>query len=114
METRKAMSRSLERTSRRMDASIDAIVAGCPIYPNGTTFVAADTENIGEILLQTARERSPVLIVYPDGEERLLLPSQRLDARWIARLRGGLRRARGRVLGFSARGRRACRRTAAP
>jgi hypothetical protein len=30
--------------------------------------------DLGEVLRDGARDRAPVLIVYPDGDERLLLP----------------------------------------
>jgi hypothetical protein len=81
-----------------MGAAIEANIAGFPMYPDGTAFVAADLDGIGAILVEHARERSPIVIVYPDGEERLLVPSPRLDSRWTARVRGRLRRAAWRVL----------------
>ena len=80
-------------TSERMDAAFAADMNGCPMYPNGTAFVAADVDGIGEILLRNARDREPTVIVYPDGEERLLVPTPWLDSRRSARIRGRLRRS---------------------
>jgi len=50
-----------------------AIEAKSP-YPNGAAFVASDLPGFGETLARYARERIPVVIVYPDGEERILTP----------------------------------------
>jgi hypothetical protein len=100
--------------SERMDAAMEADLTGTPLYPDGTAFVGSDHSDIGEVVLRRARERTPLLIVYPDGEERLLVTAPRRDSRWAARALGRLRRASWRVLRLSARARRACRRTAAP
>jgi hypothetical protein len=59
----------------RMDASIDAVVAGRPAYPSGTVFIGADMDGFGEVLARTIRARQPIVVVYPDGEERFLLPT---------------------------------------
>jgi hypothetical protein len=59
----------------RLDAAIESAVAGHLLYPSGTSFVGADVAWLGETVARCARKRTPVLIVYPDGEERLLLPS---------------------------------------
>ena len=45
-------------------------------YPNGAAFVAADLPNLGEAVAGYARERRPVVIVYPDGDERVLTPNE--------------------------------------
>lgn len=70
-----SLSPATELALARMDAAIDAAIAGEPIYPNDTLFVGSDLEGLGEVLRRGAREDFPVLIVYPDGEERLLLPA---------------------------------------
>ena len=86
-------SRTSELTHERFKAAMDADLTGCPMYPDGASFVAADIDGIGKILLRNARENTPTVIVYEDGEERLLIPSPRLDSRWTARLRGRVLRA---------------------
>jgi len=60
--------------SARMDAAIQAAIDGEPIYPDRTVFVGSDHAKLGDVMRRRALERAPVLIVYPDGEERLLLP----------------------------------------
>ncbi len=49
-------------------------IEGKSPYPNGAAFVASDLPGFGETLARYARERIPVVIVYPDGEERILTP----------------------------------------
>lgn len=63
-----------ELASQRMDEAIERAIAGSPIYPNGTVFVGADMAGLGDALARHARERKPVLLVFPDGEERLIGP----------------------------------------
>ncbi len=56
--------------AQRFELAID----GKSPYPNGAAFVASDLPGFGETLARYARERIPVVIVYPDGEERILTP----------------------------------------
>lgn len=48
-------------------------VEGKSPYPDGAAFLASDLPGFGETLARYARERIPVVIVYPDGEERVLI-----------------------------------------
>lgn len=43
-------------------------------YPEGTTFIAADQEDLGAILAEAVAEHPPVAIVYPDGREVVAAP----------------------------------------
>jgi hypothetical protein len=47
--------------------------------PEGAAFVAADLAELGSIVARHARERRPVVLVYPDGDERILTPGQLLE-----------------------------------
>lgn len=59
--------------SERFDAAIEDGLAERPArYPHGATFVGADIPGLGKILARSAREGQPVVLVYPDGEERVL------------------------------------------
>jgi hypothetical protein len=60
-----------------LQKAIDDSIAGRPTYPSGTTFIDADMEGFGACLADEARERRPIVIVYPDGEERFLVPTPR-------------------------------------
>lgn len=58
----------------RMEIAIERAITGHPLYPSGTAFVGSDLPNLGDILARHVRERTPVVVVYPDGEERLVGP----------------------------------------
>lgn len=61
-------------TAERFRLATDLAVEGRSPYPDGAAFVAADLPNLGDVLADYARERRPVVLVYADGEERMLLP----------------------------------------
>src|SRR4051812_15704717 len=72
-----------EPTARAMDRAVIAAMEGGPLYPDGTEFVPADLPGLGRVLDRCARERIPVVLVYPDGHERLmavLTPGARASA----------------------------------
>jgi hypothetical protein len=77
-----------------MSAALDDFVAGRPTYPSGTVFIASDLEWSGNSIAERARENKPIVVVYPDGEERFLVPSPhpREGAGVVERLRLRLRR----------------------
>jgi hypothetical protein len=41
-------------------------------YPNNVVFVAADLPDFGIIMLNALKKEQPILVVYPDGTERLI------------------------------------------
>lgn len=63
-----------ELTAERFRLATDLAAEGRSPYPDGAAFVASDLPNLGEVLASYARERRPVVLVYADGEERLLVP----------------------------------------
>jgi hypothetical protein len=65
--------------AQRFELAIELAVEGKSPYPNGAAFLASDLPGFGEALARFARERIPVVIVYPDGEERILSPEQVAD-----------------------------------
>lgn len=62
--------------AQRFQLATDLAVEGRSPYPNGAAFVPADLPNLGEAVAGYARERRPVVIVYADGDERVLVPSE--------------------------------------
>ena len=84
-----------------MGRAIDDFIAGRPTYPSGTNFVSTEIDGFGEVVAQMAREDRPIVIEYPDGEERYLVPAphprltpgrlERLRIRWRQRPRRGRR-----------------------
>jgi hypothetical protein len=78
-----------------MGRAMDDAIAGLPTYPSGTTFIRSDMDGFGKSIAEDAREGKPIVIEYPDGEERFLVPSPhpsatvgplgRLRLRWRAR-----------------------------
>ena len=63
-----------EFAAERFRLAIDLAVEGRSPYPDEAAFVAADVPNLGAILAEYAKERRPVVLVYADGEERVLIP----------------------------------------
>jgi len=65
-----------EFAAERFRLAIDLAIEGKSPYPNEAAFVASDLPNLGAILAEYAKERRPVVLVYPDGEERILTPER--------------------------------------
>ncbi|HEX5309222.1 MAG TPA: hypothetical protein VFW38_09110 [Solirubrobacteraceae bacterium] len=55
-------------------------------YLDGTSFLAADLPSFDEHFRRLTRERRPVVVVLPDGDELLLTPHRRRSAAAIDRL----------------------------
>jgi hypothetical protein len=68
-----------ELAAERFRLATELAVEGRSPYPEGAAFVAADLSELGSIVARHARERRPVVLVYPDGEERILTPGQPAD-----------------------------------
>jgi hypothetical protein len=43
-------------------------------YPHGAAFVSTESPHARELLLRHFREGRPVVLVFPDGEERIVRP----------------------------------------
>jgi hypothetical protein len=66
-----------ELASARFDAAIDDAIEERPErYPNGSVFVGADLPGLGRALARDIREGRPVVLVYPDGMERIIEPRE--------------------------------------
>jgi hypothetical protein len=60
--------------SDAMGRAIDDTVADRPTYPSGTTFIRTEIDDFGECVAEHARRGGPIVIAYPDGEERYFVP----------------------------------------
>lgn len=45
-------------------------------YPSGTVFIPADLPGFGEALQRHMKDRLPVVVIYPDGKERMVIPGE--------------------------------------
>ncbi len=52
-----------------------AALEGNGRYPKGAVFVDAEASFAGSALVRNAREGLPVVLVYPDGVEKIIEPS---------------------------------------
>jgi hypothetical protein len=41
-------------------------------YPNDVVFVAADLPDFGIVMRRALKKEQPIIVVYPDGSERLI------------------------------------------
>lgn len=41
-------------------------------YPNDVVFVAADLPDFGIVMRRALKKEKPILVVYPDGSDRLI------------------------------------------
>jgi hypothetical protein len=41
-------------------------------YPNEVVFIAADLPDFGIIMRRALKKEQPIIVVYPDGSERLI------------------------------------------
>ena len=63
--------------SQRFDAAIvDGLAERPARYPRGASFVGADVPYLADILAREARDRRPVVLVYPDGQEWIFEPRE--------------------------------------
>jgi hypothetical protein len=75
-----------------MGRAIDDTLAGRPTYPSGTSFIRTEIDGFGEWVARDALRGVPIVIEYPDGEERYLVPrphpretTGRLRRLWLRR-----------------------------
>ena len=66
-----------EHLDRLMEIATAAAIAGTPRFPNVSSFHAVDPDDRSGIA-EAARERRPIVLIYPDGETCWLTP-ERVD-----------------------------------
>lgn len=58
-----------------------AAIEGRDDYPDGATFVGADEPRAWAAVQRSVREGKVVVLVFPDGEERIIRPARRSGSR---------------------------------
>lgn len=59
-------------TDRAFERFREALKSDPGRYPRGAAFLAAEADFAPRALLRHIREGQPVVLVYPDGEERIV------------------------------------------
>lgn len=68
-----------------------AALGGAPGYPKGAIFVDAEAPFAGDAVVRNMREGQPVVLVYPDGLEKVVAPLSASGSRSILAAARGLR-----------------------
>lgn len=68
----------------------DALEGRATGYPRGAIFVPSDAPYTRKTLLRALREGQPVVLVFPDGQERIVQGESPSRGGWFAELRGRL------------------------
>lgn len=58
------------------ERATDDAIAGRDTYPDGSIFVGTDLPGWEKTLLRALKERRPVVLVDPDGQERIVTPTR--------------------------------------
>lgn len=67
------------RTWASLRSAVDSVLDDAPRYPGGTVFVPADALNLPDVLRQHRASRAPVIVVYEDGHEEVVVGNSELD-----------------------------------
>lgn len=65
-----------ELAFERMGRALDVAGHHRHDYPRDAVFVPADLPDFGLVLARYLRGHKPVIVVYPDGTERMLVPGE--------------------------------------
>ena len=61
----------------------DALEGRATGYPKGAIFVASDAPHTQKTLLRALREGQPAVVVFPDGQERIVRAEARESGSWL-------------------------------
>lgn len=70
LDVTEATDRAIERVKSLIASDADAEGR----YPNDTLFLASDHPQFARLVKESLLKRTPVVVVYPDGRERLIRP----------------------------------------
>jgi len=73
----------------------DALEGRAQGYPRGAIFIPSDAPYTRKALLRALREGQSVVLVFPDGEERIVHGESPGQGGWFSGLRDGLASLRG-------------------
>jgi hypothetical protein len=76
----------------------DALEGRAGGYPHGAAFVPSDAPYTAKVLLRALEEGQPVVLVYPDGQERIVRGVPRKASSRFAGMRTRLSNLRGLFL----------------
>lgn len=68
------MDRSTVATDLAFKRVAELAVSDQDVYPDGAVFLAADIPDFGRIIYRELLEGSAIVVIYPDGRERLVEP----------------------------------------
>jgi len=68
----------------------DALEGRAGGYPRGAIFVPSDAPYTQKTLLRALREGQPAVVVFPDGQERIVHGETRQEGGWLAGVRSRL------------------------
>lgn len=90
MATRVETTTDSEASGLAFERFRDALEGRATGYPRGAIFVPSDAPYTRRALLRALREGQPVVLVFPDGQERIVQGESPNRGGWIAELRGRL------------------------
>lgn len=90
MATRVETTTESEASGLAFERFRDALEGRATGYPRGAIFVPSDAPYTRKTLLRALREGQPVVLVFPDGQERIVQGESPGRGGWFAELRGRL------------------------
>lgn len=60
----------------RMQAALDEVGHRHRHYPGDTVFIPSDLPDFREVFTRHMRDEKPVVVIYPDGRERMVFPGE--------------------------------------
>jgi hypothetical protein len=98
MATRLDSTSASEASSLAFERFRDAMEGRVRGYPRGAIFVPSDAPYTRKTLLRALKEGQPVVLVFPDGQERIVHGETRDEAGWLSGMRDRLVGLRGLLL----------------
>ena len=96
MATRLESSSPSETSGLAFERFRDALEGRAQGYPKGAIFIPSDAPYTRKTLLRALREGQPAVLVFPDGQERIVRGEiPREGAGWLSGVRGRLVGLRG-------------------
>lgn len=83
MATRIDSTSTSEASGLAFERFQDALEGRATGYPKGAIFVPSDAAHTQKTLLRALREGQPAVVVFPDGQERIVRPETRESGGWV-------------------------------
>jgi hypothetical protein len=98
MATRIDSNSASEASSLAFARFRDAMEGRVHGYPRGAIFVPSDAPHTRKTLLRALKEGQPVVLVFPDGQERIVHGETREEGGKVSAVRSRLASLRGRLV----------------